>query len=335
MCGRLGLLGDGNSGRAPDAVMKLASAAIPLLLAGLAGAIQTQAPPAPQPFAITVNVDLVVLYATVEGKNGLAVADLREQDFTIHEDGVKQSIRLFRQEDMPVTAGLIVDHSGSMRKKLGDVVIAARAFVKSSSAEDEMFVVNFNDKVTQGLRPGVQFSNQPEELAGAIAHAATEGQTALYDAVAEGLLRVQRGQREKRVLIVISDGTDNASVHTLAQTVRLAVQSNAVVYTIGIFEEDDPDRNPGVLRWLAKETGGKAFFPRERFELAAIGEKIARDIRQQYTLGYFSSGTAPAGTYRKIRVSASGSGHSKLSVRTRAGYITAGAKERAKESGPQ
>ena len=313
--------------------MRLLAVWIPLLLAGLSGQAQLQPPS--QPFAITVNVDLVVMHATVEDKNGRLISDLQGENFTIHEDGVKQSIRLFRYEDTPVTAGLVVDHSGSMRGKLGQVVIAARAFVKSSSPEDEMFVVNFNDKVQLGLPAEMRFSNRPEELAGAIANTATEGQTALYDALVAGLLHVQSGHREKRVLVVISDGTDNASVHTLAQTLRLAIQSNAVVYTIGIFDEADPDRNPAVLRRLAKATGGQAFFPQKKDELVAIGEQIAREIRHQYTLGYFSSGTAPAGTYRSLRVASAAGRYSKLSVRTRAGYITGPAVERAKESGLQ
>lgn len=294
---------------------------LPLAFAGMAGPGSSAQP---QPFTISVNVDLVVLHATVEERHGKVALDLRQQDFTIHEDGVKQAIRLFRYEDMPVTAGLIVDHSGSMKGKLRDVVLAARAFIKLSSAEDEMFVVNFNDTVHPGLPAGRRFTNRPEDLARAIANTAAVGRTALYDAVSDGLLRVRTGRRQKRVLVVISDGADNASVRTLDETLRLAAQSNAAVYTIGIFDEEDPDRNPGVLRKLAKATGGQAFFPKEPGELVSIGERIARDIRHQYTLGYLSTGSSAAGIYRSIRVAAAAPGRTKLSVRTRAGYITGG-----------
>lgn len=291
-----------------------------LLLVGLVGGAEPQAP---RPYRISVNVDLVVLHATVRDRKGRFVSDLRERDFEIYEDGVRQAIRLFRHEDIPVTVGLVVDHSGSMRPKLADVIAAARTFVRSSNQEDQMFVVNFNEKVTLGLPGAIRFTNRLDELEAAILKAPAAGQTALYDAVVEALERLQAGGREKKVLIVISDGGDNASAHRLAEVLKIAGQSSALVYTIGILDEEDPDRNPDVLRRLARATGGEAFLPGKLNEVVAICERIARDIRNQYTIAYAPTSAAEPGAYRSIRVAVRADGYGKLFVRARAGYIAA------------
>jgi VWFA-related protein len=301
----------------------------PLLLIGLAGRIEPQSPLSPEtqgppPFRISVNVHLVLLNASVRDAKGQFATGLREQDFTIYEDGIRQSVRLFQHEDIPVTVGLVVDHSGSMRPKLRDVITAARTFVQASSPEDQMFVVNFNEKVSLGLPDSLPLSNRPEDLADAIANAPTTGMTALYDAVFQARRQLQTGTRDKKVLIVISDGGDNASRHTLAEVLQMAGQSTVLVYTIGIFDDEDADRNPDVLRRLAAATGGEAFFPHETKEVVAICERIARDIRSQYTLGYVSGAAARPGAWRTIRVAAGAAGYGKLSVRARSGYIVAG-----------
>ncbi|MGD0871611.1 MAG: VWA domain-containing protein [Bryobacteraceae bacterium] len=299
-----------------------------VLLIGFAGRATPQASASiagqePGPFKIAVNVDLVVLQATVRDRKGSIVSDVREQDFEVYEDGARQSIRLFKHEDIPVTVGLVIDHSGSMHHKLPDVVAAARTFVRSSNQEDQMFVVNFNEHVTLGLPAEISFSNRSEELERAIWRASTTGQTALYDAVAEALERLKAGSRDKKVLIVISDGGDNASAHTLAEVLQMAGLSSAVVYTIGLFDQQDPDQNPGVLRHLARATGGEAFFPDQLDEVVPICERIARDIRHQYTIGYVSTSKAQPGVYRAIRVVANGAA-GKLVVRARSGYIAGG-----------
>src|SRR5271157_4874418 len=262
-----------------------------LLLIVLMGYAGHQTPSARQdrdsgPLRISVDVALVVLHATVSDRKGGFVSDLGERDFEVYEDGVPQPIRLFSNEDIPVTVGLVVDHSTSMRPKLAEVTAAARAFVRSSNREDEMFVVNFNEKVSLGLPGAMRFTDSIAELGAAIAATPTGGQTALYDAVAKGLEGLQAGSRDKKVLIVVSDGGDNVSAHSLAEVMKLAGQSSAVIYTVGIFEEEDPDRNPGVLKRLAQATGGEAFFPGQIGDVAAICERIARDIRHQYTIGY-------------------------------------------------
>ncbi|HEY3827086.1 MAG TPA: VWA domain-containing protein [Bryobacteraceae bacterium] len=291
----------------------------PLSIAQAQSAIES---PAPQPFQISVNVDLVVLQATVRDRNGRFVSDLHEKDFDVYEDGVRQSIRLFRHEDVPVTVGLVIDHSTSMSPKLTEVVTAARTFTRSSNPEDELFVVNFNEKVTLGLPAETRFTNDADALERAISRKPALGQTALYDATIKALGQLQTGGPEKKVLIVISDGGDNASVLHLPEVLREAALSSAVVYTIGIFDEEDPDRNPNVLRRLARATGGEAFFPSQLNEVVAICERIARDIRNQYTIGYISNGHAPPGAQRAIRMAAHAAGDGKLSVRTRSSYIS-------------
>jgi Ca-activated chloride channel homolog len=278
-----------------------------------------------EPFQISVKVDLVVLHTTVRDRKGQFATDLRQRDFQVYEDGVRQSVRVFQHEDAPVTVGLVIDHSGSMRNKLPDVIAAARVFVQSSSTNDQMFVVNFNEKVTLGLPRAIPFSDRVDELAGAIARSGAEGQTALYDAIAVALHQLESGTREKKVLIVISDGRDNKSSHTLDEVLRTAEQTATLIYTIGIFDPDDQDRNPAVLRGLARATGGEAYFPAQLSAVIADCERIAHDIRHQYTIGYVSTKAAQSGgVHRSIRVTAASAEHGKLSVRARSGYITPG-----------
>jgi len=308
------------------------SAPIALLLAAGCITLAQVAAQAPKPnpsaqqgseagaFQISVDVALVVLEATIRDHEGHAVPRLKREDFAVFEDGRPQEIRLFRHGDTPVTVGLVIDHSGSMREKLQEVTAGARAFVRSSNSSDEMFVVNFNEKVSQGLPQGMRFSDSVEQLAAAVSGRPAVGTTALYDAIIDGLIRLRDGAREKKVLIVISDGGDNASKASLDRVLKMAEQSNAMIYAIGIFEPDDPDGKPGVLRRLAHETGGQAFFPTQLSETVNICEHIAKDIRDQYTIGYSSSNEKRDGTYHKIRLTARSTKEGKLSVRTRAGY---------------
>jgi len=275
-------------------------------------------------YQLSVNVDLVVLNATVRDQKGRVAADLREQDFDVFEDGVKQAIRLFRHEDIPVTVGLVIDHSGSMRSKLASVIAAARTFIQSSSADDQMFVVNFNENVTLGLPAAIPFTNRQEDLTYAISNTPVTGKTALYDAIWKARERMASGSRDKKVLIVISDGGDNASAHTLADLLQAGNKSNIQVFTIGIFDPNDPDKNPAVLRQLAMATGGEAFVPEELSDVVPVCESIAKDIRSQYTLGYLSSAATQAGGYHSIKVVARGTGKAKLHVRTRSGYSGGG-----------
>jgi len=303
-------------------------ALLALFLISLLARAGPQISPAPEPdsgsFRVTVDVPLVVLHATVTGRKGDNVSDLGERDFQIQENGVPQRIQLFKNEDIPVTVGLVIDHSTTMEAKLAEVTAAARTFARSSNAQDEMFVVNFNEKVSLGLLRKTRFTNSTAQLESAITAMPTGGQTALYDAVARALEELQAGSRDKKVLIVVSDGGDNVSAHSLAEVMKLAERSSAIVYTVGIFDEGDADRNPGVLERLARVTGGEAFFPGQLSEVVTICERIARDIRHQYTIGYAPTNPARDGTYHAIRVLAHANGHDRLSVRTRTGYIAGG-----------
>ena len=307
---------------------------LPLLLLGVAGVSGPQSRPAAEaqderPFEVRVNVDLVQLYATVRDAEGKFVSGLGEADFEVFEDRVKQTVRLFAHEDIPVTVGLVVDHSGSMKGKLAEVTAAARTFVRASNPEDRMFVVNFNEKVSLGLPAEIRFTNRAEEMETAILNAPATGQTALYDATVEGLQQLRNDGRDKKVLIVISDGGDNASTHRRAEVMEMAGRSDTLIYTIGIFDAEDPDRNPGVLRQFAQATGGEAYFPGELKITVAVCEGIARDIRNQYSLGYISRNPAQPGAHRKIRVTASSATLGKLRVRARAGYISGPAEDKS------
>lgn len=275
---------------------------------------------AQDPFQISVNVDLVVLNATVRDRAGRLAPDLSAKDFSVLEDGVEQTLRLFRREDLPVTVGLVIDHSGSMKQKLENVIAAALKFLEFSNPADQLFVVNFNEYVSFGLPLAMQFTGLPGPLKAAILQSPTTGRTALYDAVSVALKRLNLGGRDRNVLLVVSDGADNASKLGLEELLKMAGQSSAMIYVIGVFAPDDPDRNPGVLKRLAHSTGGEAFFPKELEQLPAICERIAREIRSQYILGYSSTNQGTPGNYRRIKVSAKSDSYDKLSVRTRAGY---------------
>jgi Ca-activated chloride channel family protein len=297
-----------------------------LLLMVVAGSAAYQAPlvsqgPGSGSFRVSVDVALVVLHATVTDHQGSLVSNLGEQDFQVFENGAPQQIRLFINEDVPVTVGLVIDHSTTMHPKIAEVVAAARAFAQSSNSEDEMFVVNFHEIVSLDLPLATPFTHSVAELQAAIMNAPTGGQTALYDAVAKGLEELHAGTRDKKVLIVVSDGGDNASRRRLEEVMKLAEESSAVIYTIGLFDEQDPDRNPGVLKRLAGATGGETFLPNQLGDVVAISERIARDIRHQYTIGYVPANRARDGSFRAIRVLARTKDQGKLSVRTRTGYV--------------
>jgi len=279
-----------------------------------------------QPFGIKVDVNLVVLHASVHDRQGHDVLNLGQENFSLYEDGVRQNIGLFRREDTPVTVGLIVDHSGSMREKLADVTAAARNFAQSSNPKDDMFVVNFNERVYSGLGRN-RFTDKPAELEAAIARAPASGRTALYDAIAAGLEQLDAGHWDKKVLVVISDGGDNESKHSLADVTRMAERSSAAIFAIGIFDPDDEDANPKVLRRLAEATGGQAFFPKKLSDIEEICGHIAHDIRNQYTIGYVSSNPKTDGARRSLQLFAAAPGRRGLRVRTRTGYIAQKASE--------
>jgi Ca-activated chloride channel family protein len=303
-------------------------------------ASRSQNPPASSilqqnPPVIKMTVGLVVLHATTENRKGVSVSGLEKDDFQVFEDGVAQRIESFSHEDIPVTVGLVVDDSGSMRPKRPEVISAALTFVQSSNTNDEMFVVNFNEHVSFGLPDDVFFTNQATPLQLALARSPATGETALYDAIAAALGRLRQGHRDKKVLIVISDGGDNASSHTLKDIMTLAVESNAVIYTIGLFDESDTDRNPGVLKSLARATGGEFFMPDSVSSVVPLCAQIARDIRNQYTISYAPTNATQDGGFRAIQVKAKSKGRERLVVRTRPGYYAPASRPQASQLAPQ
>ena len=273
------------------------------------------------PFIISVDVNMVVLHATVLDRRNMRVSGLGKENFQIFEDGVLQQIKYFSHEDIPVTVGLVIDNSGSMGSKRSAVIAAALAFARSSNPEDQMFVVNFNEKVSFALPDQIAFTDNVAQLEVALSRVAATGQTALYDAVDVALDHLSKGDRDKKVLIVISDGGDNASKQKFASALAMAKRSNATIYSIGIFDDQDGDQNPGVLRRFAEETGGETFLPESAKDVVPICERIARDIRSQYTLAYLPTNSRQDGAYRVVQTRAGATGRGRLSVHTRSGYF--------------
>jgi len=272
-------------------------------------------------YTIRMNADLVVLSATVLDRHNALVSGLNKEEFQVYENQVLQHITHFSHEDIPVAVGLVIDNSASMAHKRADVIAAALSFAQLSNPQDQMFVVNFNEHVTYGLPSGMPFTDRRDQLHLALSTIKSIGETALYDAIATALEHLKQSNCDKKVLILISDGGDNASTHSLAQVIEMAKHSTAIIYTIGMIDERDGDQNPGLLRRFAKETGGEAFFPESSKEISSICEGIARDIRNQYTLAYAPVITVRDGGYRAVDVHASAPGHGHLSVRTRTGYF--------------
>jgi VWFA-related protein len=270
---------------------------------------------------ISVVTELVVLPVRVVSSDGDFVSGLTQEQFRIYEDGRQQPITFFRQEDTPVTVGLVVDHSSSMGPKLQSVAAAVSAFAQSSNQEDEMFVVDFGDRVSVELPGGKPFTSNSRELAQAVSAVSARGMTALYDAVAEGLNHLQLGRSDKKALIIVSDGGDNASKRKYADVLELARQSQAVIYAIGLIDAHE-EENPSVLRNLCKDTGGLAFFPTQGQSISEISSEIAHDLREQYTIGYTPENKND-GSFRKIHVQVRAPGRGKLQVRTRSGYSLA------------
>jgi len=295
-------------------------------------AIPTPGPPPPAGaqaqagHRIKSDVDLVVLHVTVADDHGQFVPNLQEDNFRVFEQNVEQKISYFSRQDIPVTMGLIIDNSGSMREKREQVAVAAMTFVRTSNPQDEAFVVNFNDEYyldTEG-----DFTNDQKDLNDALSRIDTRGSTALYDALIGSLAHVKKGHKDKRVLLVITDGDDDASQKTLEDAMRAAEESTATIYTIGVFSEDDRQHekrmvrhSKKVLQEIAEATGGLAYFPDNLNEVTPICEQVAKEIRNQYTIGYYPTNTAKDGTFRSVQLKViPPNGRGKLFLRTRTGY---------------
>jgi Ca-activated chloride channel family protein len=272
------------------------------------------------PYTVSVSVGMVVLHASVSNRKGIPVSELVKEDFQVYEDGIPQEIEYFSHEDIPVTVGLVVDNSGTMLPKRREVIASALAFARSSNPEDQMFVIHFNENVSFGLPDNIPFTDKMDQLELALSRITANGMTALYDAVATALKHLEKGNRDKKVLIVISDGGDNASKQQLDKILSLAGRSDAIIYTIGIYDANDPDRNVRALKQLAEATGGESFLPATTDEIISICKRIARDIRNQYSITYLPANKKQDGSYRVIQVKAGVPQRGHLFIRTRAGY---------------
>jgi len=271
----------------------------------------------------SASSELVVLPVVVTEKDGRYVADLTTNHFSVFDNGRRMPIELFSNEDTPVTVGLVVDASGSMRPKIGEVIAGTMAFAKASNPHDELFAVRFNDDVADAVadRPFLLASDLGD-LESAMTSVRPDGRTALYDGIMAGLDHLALGSRPRKVLLVISDGGDNASEATLDSVLKRARESSVAIYTIGLFDDNDIDRNPRVLKRLADETGAERLLPRSPGDLLRACAHIAREIRSGYTIGYVPPDRD--GAYHRVRVVVEPTPPRRLSVRTRPGYFAAG-----------
>ena len=272
---------------------------------------------------IAVTANLVLLPVKVTDASGTFVSGLELSDFQVYEDGKLQSLTVFEDSDTPVAVGLVVDHSRSMGSKLPEVVAAVYSFAHSSNSQDEMFVVDFNDDVSIELMRGKAFSNDAKELEQALTAVAARGRTALYDAVSEGLNHLRYGRLQKKALLIVSDGGDNASHLKYSQLLTQARQSQVLIYSIALLGAPGEEENPGILMRLCKDTGGVAYFPKAGERVADVSKAIARDLREQYTLGYVPRKMTEADSFRRIEVKVTKPDRGKLRVRTRQGYSPA------------
>jgi VWFA-related protein len=273
-------------------------------------------------FVFRKQVEEVVLHATVIDDKQRFVTNLDKGAFTVFEDGHPQTITSFRHEDIPVSMGIVVDNSGSMREKRQKVNAAALNLVRSSNPSDEVFVVNFNDEYYLDQ----DFTANINKLKEALEKIEARGGTALYDAVVASADWLKRAKLEKRVIFVVTDGEDNASSQSLEQAVRhLQVENGPTVYAIGILgDEEHPKRARRALQVMSERTGGLAFFPKTLDEVDAISRTVAHDIRNQYTIGYKPSTPKNQGGYRTVKVDAKSRSYGKLVVRTKSGYYAGG-----------
>jgi len=286
------------------------------------GAPQNEAAPSFK----SVSSELVVLPVIVSDKNGRFVSDLPQDRFSVFDNGRPQPVSLFTNEDVPVTVGIVMDISGSMGSKLPYVEAATIAFARWSNPDDELFTIAFNDTVHHLLPGEAILAGDIPRLQDALMHLMPEGRTALYDALIAALDRLDAASRARKVLVLISDGGDNVSDASLRDVLARAQQSNAAIYTIGVFDPIDPDRNPNVLKQLARASGGERFLPPSPGPMLQACDRIAHEIRNQYTIAF--EPPEHDGTYHKVRVQVRAAPNSPhLTVRTRHGYFAAGSNQ--------
>jgi VWFA-related protein len=295
-----------------------------------AAAAQTVAPASPaapgQP-VFKAESRLVVLHVSVRDRSGRYITGLGKDAFTVIDDGQPQALEMFSADEVPASVGLLIDNSNSMGPVREQVVAASRAFAANSHPQDEVFVLTFNEHVRQAWLPTVIADTPPELFARTVGQAVTaRGMTAIHDGILEGLKIVRRGVHTRQVLILVSDGGDNASKSSVDDVLREVRYSDAAIYTVGLDDALTGDGNPRLLERLARSTGGEAFSPRTLREIPRALESIARDIRSTYTLAYTPTkglGATDDGRRRRtVRVYARSADGRTLRVRTRDGYYS-------------
>jgi VWFA-related protein len=294
---------------------------ITVALTGLA--LLGQQPKADESAAVfRADTRVVDLSATVVDKSGHLVTNLTREAFTVLENGVPQVINSFKHEDVPVSMGLIIDNSGSMRDKRAKVEAAALALVKDSNREDEVFIVNFNDEAFNDLPHGKDFTSDIREMQEALTRIDSRGGTAMRDAIRMSIdHEKEKAHKDKKVLVVVTDGNDNSSLVSLENLVKASQQSGVLIYCVGLLSEEErreAKRAERALNALAEATGGETFFPKDLAEVDRIAHQVAHDIRNQYTIVYSPANQAMDGTFRQIKVTVKAPGNP--AVRTRSGY---------------
>jgi VWFA-related protein len=296
------------------------------ILAGLAGAFGLAVLHGRQDEGGAVfrsDTRLVVCNTTVVDKAGHLVPNLKQSAFSVFENNVRQQIKVFKHEDIPVSMGLVIDSSASMKNKRAGVEAAAMALVKDSNPDDELFVVHFNDEAYIDNPPGKDFLTDPAEMQAAVTRVDCSGGTAMRDAVQMAIDWLRKAHKEKKVLVVVTDGEDNSSDdrNSLEKVERSARQNEVLLYAVGLLSEEDHRAAANARRQLnalAEATGGEAFYPESVTEVDRIAHQVARDLRSQYTIEYTPSNPAMDGTFRRIRVAVKAPGSP--TPRTRTGY---------------
>ena len=276
----------------------------------------------PEPQAVFKSEsDLVILHVNVFNGRSDAVPDLPQDAFTVLEDEQRQVITFFSGADVPVTVGLILDNSSSMITRLPMVIAGGDAFARSSHPEDELFTLHFNEHLRFGLPAGVPFTSNQTLLKAALQRYGAGGKTAFHDAVVAGLDHLEFSTHQKRVLVVLSDGEDNASRRSEDAMIERARGSNAIIYTVSNANRRlGLAGDAGILRKLASVTGGEAYFPDTDKKVVESFDTIAANIRRGYSIGYVPTNTAHDGSYRNLKVAVRMPGQNNLRVRSRDGY---------------
>jgi VWFA-related protein len=311
--------------RVPTLLLTAVMFTAPLLAAGTqdpSPQLGEGQPPAPEQ-VFRAHSDLVVLYVNIFDGRSDAVPGLPQEAFSVLEDGKPQKISFFNSADVPVSVGLVVDNSGSMIARQKMVIGGSVAFTQASHPEDELFAVIFNENVRFGLPPTMPFTQSQAMMQAALGRYLPGGKTALHDAVVAAIDHLEDAQHQKRVLVVLSDGEDNASRLSARDMLDKAARSNTIIYTVSNASagRTGDDGNPRVLRRLAAASGGMAYFPRTDAEVITTFEEIASNIRRGYSIGYVPANSSHDGGFRRVQVRVRVPGRNNLTVRARDGYL--------------